>query len=244
MTAASPPRHENQRTTVREYHFAGAKLRAARALIATFMCDPETRWRHSGLGMLQAYISEGGASELRVHVWDKRLQRERIEDAGLLHDHRFDMTSTLLLGIMRHQEVHLEPYEERTRDGFDPFEDAYAMYEIRSNYRRSKGGAEIVELPGAWSARFRNLELKAGDQYDFPRGAFHGTYTPCDVERWGPTVTVVRKTNQVDAPARLVAPCGVPVVHAFDSPAPEAEWRPILEQAVAAMRGANEEDGR
>ena len=223
---------ERPLTTVRREYFAGAKMRAARVLVASLM--PKLEWRHSGLGMLQAYIKEGEGDELRVHVWDRRLRRERIEDAGLLHDHRFDMTSTILLGILRQQEVHLRPYDQRV----DPYADAYSIYEIRSNYRKSKNSAAIVETPGAWEAHFRNVDLEAGDQYDYPRGEFHGTYTPGDLDVWGPTVTVIRKTNQLDVPARIVAPVGVTVVHAFDAPMPEAQWRPILESAREALLAA------
>lgn len=215
-------------TTRRHVH----DLRAAQVLAAGIM--PRLEWRHSGLGMLQAYVHEGGDSETRIHVWDARLRRDGITDSGALHDHRFDMTSIILLGTLRHQEIEVVPYAEQP----DPYADPYVMYEIKSNFRKSKNGAELVELPGCYSCAFRNIDMQAGDEYFFPRGAFHGTYTPADPLKWGPTITLVRKTNQREVNARIIAPSGVPVVYAFDAPLPESTWRPILDEAVRWLERA------
>jgi hypothetical protein len=55
--------------------------------------------------MLQAYVLEGGQQEVRVHVWHPALKLPGIDEAGLGHDHRFDMTSCVLIGQLTHVEI-------------------------------------------------------------------------------------------------------------------------------------------
>lgn len=52
------------------------------------------KWRHHGLGMLQAEISE----TLRIHIWHPKLVSEGMAWPRCVHDHRFDITSAVVLG--------------------------------------------------------------------------------------------------------------------------------------------------
>src|SRR5690348_1439519 len=63
------------------------------------------QWRQSGLGMLQAYVLQGSEQEVRVHIWHPSIKLPGIDEAGLGHDHRFDMTSWVLVGRLTHVEV-------------------------------------------------------------------------------------------------------------------------------------------
>src|SRR6187399_838870 len=70
---------------------------------------PHLKWRHAGFGALQAYLREGDARELRVHVWHSSLIKAGIEESGLCHDHRFAMRSSVLAGKIIQTDFHLEP---------------------------------------------------------------------------------------------------------------------------------------
>lgn len=52
------------------------------------------KWRHHGLGMLQAEFSE----ELRMHIWHPKLVSPGMAWPRCVHDHRFDITSAVVVG--------------------------------------------------------------------------------------------------------------------------------------------------
>jgi len=189
---------------------------------------PHLKWRHSGLGMLQAYVHEGTTDEMRVHVWGRALEHEGIKDSGLLHDHRFDLTSQVLVGAIVQCEYTLTPSE----DG------PWALHEV-VHARAAAGGAHapndglVTELPGQYTSWTHSIDLRAGDAYSFPRRVFHGTFLQSEY-----AVTVVTKSNQDATPARIMAPYGRPVVHAFADPLPESEWAHHLDSAQRMLRNA------
>lgn len=180
-------------------------------------------WRHSGLGMLQAYVREGKSEEVRVHVWDPRLRRAGIESSGLLHDHRFDMTAHVLLGRIVHVEYELRPYDRG----------AWQLHEVVHARKAMAEGATfdggVRALPGRYEAMAHTTVVDAGGSYRFPALAFHGTWPD------GLTVTAIHKQHQRDVPARIMAPYGQPVVHAFADPMPPEAWTPILLEAQVAL---------
>ena len=59
--------------------------------------DRPLRWRHHGLGMLQAELSES----LRVHVWHPSLVSPGMVWPRCVHDHRFDIGSVVVVGAVR-----------------------------------------------------------------------------------------------------------------------------------------------
>ena len=186
---------------------------------------PVLTWRHSGLGMLQAYIREGATDELRAHIWHPVLRREGIEESGLLHDHRFDLLSDVLIGHIRQVEYELTP----------PTETGVLQLHEVVHARAAAGGKHapndglVTALPQRYGAITREIHVPEGWTYSFPKRAFHGTYPE------GLTITLVEKSDQEEIAARILAPYGKPVVHAFADPLPEAAWQPVLAEAVEAL---------
>jgi len=193
------------------------ELAYLRGLVARLI--PTLDWRHNGLGLMQAYVHEGVRRELRVHVWDRSLHRPGIERSGLLHDHRFDLRSTLLLGDLVNVEYHLTP---------DP-DGPYALHSVvpaRKAFAMSGQHDGLVrDLGDRVSVTTREVPLCAGDRYFFPKLQFHGTLAH------NLTVTLVEKLNQTDDLARILAPRDEPVVHAFANPYSKDRTQPVLDQA-------------
>lgn len=190
-------------------------------LVAKLM--PHLTWRHSGLGMLQAYVHEGTTDEMRVHVWCKQLEREGIAESGLLHDHRFDLTSQVLVGEIKQREYTLMPNEAGP----------WVLHEVV--HARAAVGSEglVTELPGQYTVVSHSISLSAGDAYSFPKREFHGTFLESEY-----AVTVMTKSHQDSVPARIMAPYGRPVVHAFADPLPEVAWAHHLAAASKLLLDA------
>ncbi len=193
---------------------------------------PHLTWRHNGLGLLQSYVEEGETEELRVHVWHPSLRRDGIEDSGLLHDHRFNLTSHVLVGAIRQVEYTLflpEPFSHIDGDW-----QLHTVVPARKALALSGTNDGLVKaLPERYIAKTLDVPVKAGERYWFPKFKFHGTYCQSDL-----VVTVVRKSEQEDAQAKILAPYGKPVVHAFADPFPEKEWEGPLIEAQRALRCA------
>ncbi len=182
---------------------------------------PSLKWRHNGLGLLQAYIAEGTERELRLHIWCKALQRPGSEDSGLLHDHRFDLTSYVLVGDLMQVEYQL------TESAAGP----WGLHEVvharaAAGARHAPNDGLVSELPGRYSVERRSMIVKEGEVYRFPKQEFHGTFPQAEY-----VVTLVEKWNQGKTPARILAPYGRLVVHAFADPLPESVWQPHLRRA-------------
>ena len=189
---------------------------------------PHLTWRHSGLGVLQAYVHEGETDELRVHVWHPDLRRPGVEESGLLHDHRFDMSSQVLVGVIRQREFELTVRSDGTG--------AWQLHEVehaRAAFaRHAPNNDSTTALPTRYHVAARDVEIYAGERYFFPKRRVHGTYID------GLVVTLVTKSNQDKAPACILAPYGAPVVHAFAETLPESSWQIPLQEARAALMNA------
>ncbi len=183
-------------------------LLGQRAMAAKLI--PSLRWRRHGIGVIQAYIREGGEHEVRIHVWHPDLVRPGIADHGDIHDHRFDLHSVVLHGTLQHEEFYTEP---------DP-DGPWRVHQVTHNRRNPEGAFrnnvhDVV--PGPLSptavrvtAVSSTHEFGPGDWYAFRRGYFHRTRVS------GLVVTVATKTDQVDAGARILSRHGSPPVAAFD----------------------------
>lgn len=196
---------------------------------------PRLEWRHSGLGVLQAYVHEGAEHELRVHVWHPSLRRAGIAESGLFHDHRFDMMSTVLVGEIRQHE--LELYEGGRGDWC-----TYEVLHARAAAQASDGATFHQDpslLPERYEVSEHAVRVGEGNWYLWPKRRFHGTHFDNRL-----AVTLVEKTNQDARPARILAPVGVPLVNAFEEPLPREAWTEPLAAAhdalIARWRG---EDG-
>lgn len=185
---------------------------------------PHLKWRHNGLGLLQAYVREGQESELRVHIWHRSLQHNGIEDSGLIHDHRFDLTSCVLFGELAQTEFDL--YE--TPIGAWQTHSVVHAREAMAKHAINDG--DVTAQPERYGANVSVRFIQQGDVYRFPKRRFHCTSNESNL-----LITLVTKSAQEKAPARILAPWGKPVVHAFADTLPESEWAPILQQAQAAL---------
>jgi hypothetical protein len=207
-------------TTVRQ--LADQDYQSLSGLVAALI--PHLKWRHSGLGVLQAYVFEGTTDEMRVHIWDNSLRRKGIEESGLLHDHRFDLTSHVLCGMINQVEFDLHPDPE---GGWQ----LHSVVHAREAFAKHATNDGLVSaLPERFKLIQRDRLIPAWNTYDFPKRQFHGTYLLSEF-----AVTLIRKSNQDEIPARILAPYGKPVVHAFADTLPESEWQPSLKRAVTIL---------
>lgn len=169
------------------------------------------RWRRHGIGLIQAYVFGGGDDfESRLHIWHPALVREGIEDHGDIHDHRFDLQSTVLYGYILHEEATVT----------ENLEGAYTVHQVthaRQNPTGEFREAVMDVVPGPLAPTAERVDVKltpltilAGDTYTFKRGYFHRTRTD------GLAVTLVTKTNQIDKGARILARGDRPPTPAFD----------------------------
>lgn len=192
---------------------------------------PGLEWRHNGLGCLQAYLQEGATSESRIHIWHPSLRKEGIEDSGSMHDHRFDLTSWVLHGSLI--DTSITPVA-------DPI-GSHVMHRVvnaRRALEESKTRDGSVSLDGPLRYRLET-EVKvheAFSRYFMPKRTFHSTYPS------GLAVTLVVKSNQEDVAARILAPFGRPVSHAFEGAKPRVLWEGLLDEAKAALLNAPAHD--
>ena len=185
---------------------------------------PHMAWRHNGLGLLQGYLHEGSTHEQRVHVWHESLKRPGIEESGLLHDHRFNLTSTVLVGALNQVEYDLREDPEGKWQ-------LHSVVPARKALAASGTNDGLVEpLPERYVAYTREVIVREGERYFFPKFNFHGTYKLTEL-----VVTIVNKTEQEEAQAKILAPYGKKVVHAFADPYPEESWKPVLAAAYSIL---------
>lgn len=163
------------------------------------------RWRHHGIGVLQAYVleSQEGPLEERLHIWSRSLLKPGIDESGDAHDHRFDMVSHVLFGTVGHTEI-LPVKDERAGQ--------WTMMDLV--HARAAGAENNFHAPmratqGRFSIAERYQIIRAGELYRFPRGVFHRSPVS------GFAITWVEKRNQCATPARIIHPIDIPAVPAF-----------------------------
>lgn len=177
---------------------------------------PKLKWRHHGIGALQAYVSEGGDIEHRVHIWSPRLVKPGMTDSGDIHDHRFDMVSHVLYGIVGHDVYDTTP---------DPQGDWTTM---KLTHARAAADSDYHGPTQPTGERFKvHVEphvIPAGSMYKFIAERFHRSVVQQEL-----TVTWVEKHNQRDIQARLLHPIDKPPIMAFGHEMDEA----LVEELVA-----------
>lgn len=186
---------------------------------------PDLKWRHAGFGALQAYIREGIERELRVHIWHQSLVKAGIEDSGLCHDHRFDMRSTVIVGKIIQTEFSLQSHNAGNWE---------TLRVLHAREAMARGGS-FHHNPIPTGDYFRRepvvYELAAGWGYTFDKFQFHETRAE------GITITLVEKANQEDVNARILAPRGRTVVHAFTETLTEPQFSEVVDEGFAALLG-------
>lgn len=184
---------------------------------------PETAFRHHGIGVLQAYIRENVEPEMRIHVWHPDLVRPGIMESGAIHDHRFDLESTIVLGTLS------ERWFGEVQE--DEFRGPWRIWSVEN--ARSAGAAKNFDgkceaISGRVRLNVANAVYRVGETYTHARGIFHMTI-PSEL---AVTVCVMkRKSGQ----ARLLVPWDKEPVHAFGKPCSPETRKRILNLAREAL---------
>lgn len=169
-----------------------ARLAELRALARAALATP-LKWRQHAVGMLQAYLVEDADPEIRVHIWHPDLVRTDLAvDGGRPHDHRFVMRSTVIDGVVGHDELHVTP----VADG-----EAAPWVEYTVRHARA-GAAPLVATGRRLRADVVAGTIEAGHTYEFRAGEFHHSTVA------GLAVTVVSKFAQRAEPARVLFRAG------------------------------------
>jgi len=206
------------------------------ATVGRLLLSDSLVWRHHKIGLLQAYLVEAlapGETETRLHVWHPSLCLSD-EDSGRMHDHRFFLTSQVLLGAMHDTEIdlHLE-WERQSRP---PSSECYQIWNIQNARSAQADGKHWVRLEEGhhiYSIKKTEHVYSMGSTYSYMPRKFHRS----DVKEL--TVTVCTKKLQANSPARLLARLGKEPQHAFDPTPGHGEvresFRDLLREAGALL---------
>lgn len=208
-----------------------SELHWLRSIAISTLNDSSVDWRHNGQGLLQAYIAEGEVYEARLHVWHESLMKPGIVNNGLGHDHRFDMTSFVILGKILHKEYNLIQCQE-----FDP--GACRILECTHARKAKLQGDYHMEpspVDGYVQALWKDFVITDG-KYVFPKFRFHRA-----INLVGTTVTLILKGGQVAAKARILDQFSIrPLVNAFENSKSREQFQYVLDDAREKLREANE----
>lgn len=203
--------------------------RALAAFVKHFItASRPAQWRHTGLGLLQAYVTEGEGYECRIHVWDRELVKPGIEVSGNIHDHRFNMRATVLFGHIEHTELAFR-FDTDDKD-FTPSHEVFHVTPARhamTEYGRFD--SELQRLGACELETSVKHVIREGQAYHFPARQFHFAKSA------GLAVTVVEKYEQRGT-ARIIAPLGIVPVHAFEIEDTPGKPQLLLNAAAALAR--------
>lgn len=181
-------------------------------------------WRHHGIGVLQGYIQEHTEPEVRLHIWSKKLLKPGIDVSGDIHDHRFDMTSHVLLGTVQHEEI-LPTADDEFGD-----HQMFALTHARAAADNNFHGP-ITQLGGSYSLERCKHEINEGWSYFYPALNFHRSPLVGDKV----AVTIVEKHNQKVTPARVLYPISTPPVMAFGHEMDDNLVKEVIAEARAGL---------
>lgn len=186
---------------------------------------PMLRWRHHGIGVLQAYLDEHEGVERRVHIWDPSLVLPGMERSGGIHDHRFDMTSFVVLGEMQHTEIAVQPALVGALE-------EYEVVNARESMLKAGSWHTAPALTGrSFHGRYSKHVIGRGHGYTFARHHFHESKV---ADR---TVTIVEKRNQ-EGHARILGVRGEVLQNAFGNPENLRDDAPLVVSLVAETAAA------
>lgn len=142
--------------------------------IKKLVAETDNKPRFHGNGFTQLYLSD----DTRLHVWHPALPPLR-DDSAMVHDHRFDLSSEILLGKIEHVTFNSLPESNNPSHNVIVIEGASKSGE--SNFKNI-GTTELAP-------RHRYIFAK-GSSYDFRGGLFHTSSPVNDI-----AVTLMTKTN-------------------------------------------------
>jgi hypothetical protein len=150
---------------------------------------------HNGVGFAQVYVTP----DVRLHIWHPDLPAEP-EGFGCRHDHRFDFTSTVLKGAVTNVWLDYMVGPLGT----------FARYKVQPAHL-GPAVPEIVEGEEKVTPLITDVQvIREGETYSFPKRVFH------ESRGHGVTVTVMRKFNQENSWAGILAPIGQTPEHGME----------------------------
>ncbi|USN14982.1 hypothetical protein PAPPERLAPAPP_00550 [Brevundimonas phage vB_BpoS-Papperlapapp] len=163
---------------------------------------------HAGVGFAQVYLNE----DVRLHLWHPELPTEP-ESFGCRHDHRFDFTSTVLLGAVTNIFLSASEGARHIAGSGDEKVPGYGFFDEWEVMPAHLGSAEpTIRRPGV-DVTIDGIEvIRAGETYSFPKRRYH------ESRGHGVTLTVMKKFNQEETWAGIIAPRGQPPVHGMAGP--------------------------
>jgi hypothetical protein len=178
------------------------------ALVGSLLDSSALRWRHHGIGLLQAYMLQGSV-EYRLHVWHPEL-RFVDDDSGMIHDHRFRLDSWVLCGAIHDTKIVLHPNDK----GWILPRPVYQVWEVenaRKTEESGEGWVRKVDSELYTISETPNIYAE-GARYGYPSRMFHRS------EVKDLTVTLCTKTHHQDAPARILSRVGATPKHGIGAP--------------------------
>lgn len=161
-------------------------------------------WRHHGLGMLQGELAE----DIRIHLFHPILRTIPEDSFRAVHDHRFDLLSCVVFGMLSDvpHDVTFEAGDlidgregvYRADDGLKlpPRWHLTTAWEIK--HSKVQDGNDTTSL-GIVAVRPRTeVTMMNGGVYSIPKKTFHTT------RLHDFTMTVVNRSNFGDDPARVL----------------------------------------
>lgn len=183
---------------------------------------PALTWRWHGIGCLQAYLYEGFTIEERVHIWDKALVLPGMAESGNMHNHRFDFSSTVLVGSLCHSEVYM---------ALDP-KGTHAMYDfVHARAHTDENRTELRPTGERYDVSLRSVHFEPGEYYEFARGHFHTTTLVTEM-----AVTIIQKRRQCSTRAQVLAPANTQPVPAFSTELTKELTNSVVSRAVKALQ--------
>ena len=183
------------------------------------------QWRHHGIGVLQGYLSEDSQPEVRIHVWSRQLLKPGMDVSGDAHDHRFDMVSHVLCGVVFHEEL-------KAIAAPDGDHRMLALTHARAA-ADNKFHGPTEDIDGTYRVKRWLHHFDAGTTYTFPAQEFHRSPLLGGLD--DVAVTVIEKHNQQNVRARILYPAAHPPVMAFGHDQDAPLIRDVLERAHAAL---------
>ena len=137
------------------------KLEDLRAKAKKYGSDPY--W--FGLGFIQLKLSDTE----RMHFWCPEIPSPEREE---IHNHRYDFTSTVLAGELKHDVYHLDATISATAPDQIWAEAEWEIFE--TNCAPGKEGT-VESVTPCLITNVGKFNLKAGSTYEFPHDSFHTT---------------------------------------------------------------------
>ena len=158
-------------------------------------------WRHHGLGMLQAELSEA----LRIHIWHPDLVDPKMAWPRCVHDHRFDLVSAVVVGAVIDVPCRVsEGSWWRGPKPPPPYSENVHVHEIaHAKVQFAEGPHAAAAQPVIMKATLTSYESElhgAGTEYRLVKRVFHTTRVE-DL-----AITVVHRSNfdSEEWPARVL----------------------------------------